>query len=158
MRVLRASFLLATVALAACGGQVEPAPRRVDATPLFAMLAAPVAPGARELRTGRLAEARGRLEATLVADPDRVAALNDLAVTYYLEGRSDAARQLLEEVIARGGAREQQAALVNLAGLYALDGYANAALAYLGSARAVDPARPEPAYARALLAQSLIHK
>ncbi|MFL5270632.1 MAG: tetratricopeptide repeat protein [Anaeromyxobacteraceae bacterium] len=154
MRVFRVSFLVSAVALAACGGPVDPAPRRVDATPLLAVLAAPAAPGARELRSGRLAEARGRLEATLAADPDRAAALNDLAVSYYLEARLDAARHLLEEVIARGGPREQQVALVNLAEVYAQDGYANAALAYLNSARAVDPARPEPAYALALLADA----
>jgi tetratricopeptide (TPR) repeat protein len=154
MRVFRVSFLASAVALAACGGPVDPAPRRVDATPLLAVLAAPGAPGARELRSGRLAEARGRLEATLAADPDRAAALNDLAVSYYLEARLDAARHLLEEVIARGGPREQQVALVNLAEMYAQDGYATAALAYLDSARAVDPARPEPAYALALLADA----
>jgi hypothetical protein len=154
MRVFRQSLLVSALALAACGGQVEPAPRRSDAAPLLAVLAAPAAPGARELRAGRMAEARGRLEATLTADPDRASALNDLALTYYLEARLEAARQLLEEVVARGGAREQQTALVNLAEVYALDGYANAALAYLGSARAIDPARPEPAYALALLADA----
>jgi len=54
----------------------------------------------------------------------------------------------------RGGPREQQAALVNLAELYAVDGYLNAAQAYLGSARAIDPSRPGPAYAAALLADA----
>ena len=154
MRVSRVSFLVPVVALAACGGPVETAPRRADATPLLAVLAAPAAPGARALRSGRLAEARGRLEATLAQDPDRASALNDLAVSYYLDARLDAARQLLEEVIARGGPREQQVALVNLAEVYAQDGYASAALAYLDSARAVDRARPEPAYALALLADA----
>jgi Flp pilus assembly protein TadD len=153
MRALRASLVLATAALFACGGEVESLPRRTDGAPLLATLAGE-APSTRELRAGRLLEARARLEGTLAADPDRVAALNDLAVSYYLEARFDAARQLLEEAVNRGGAREQQAALVNLAELYAVDGYLTAAQAYLGSARAIDPARPEPAYALALLADA----
>jgi len=36
------------------------------------------------------------------ADPDRMDALNDLAVAFHLEGRFEAARQLLDEVVARG--------------------------------------------------------
>jgi tetratricopeptide (TPR) repeat protein len=154
MRAFRTSLVVATVALAACGGQVEPAPRRVDGVPLLATLSGLGMPGTRELRMGRLPEARARLEMVLASDPDQVAALNDLAVTYYLEARFDAARQLLEETINRGGAREQQAALVNLAELYAVDGYLTAAQAYLGSARAIDPARPEPLFALALLADA----
>jgi tetratricopeptide (TPR) repeat protein len=155
MRVVRLTVVVAAAALAACGGQVEPSTRRPDAAaPLLVTLAAAGAPGARELRTGQLPEARSRLEAILAADPDRVDALNNLAVSYYLEARGDAARQLLEEAVNRGGPREQQAALVNLAELYAVDGYLTAAQAYLGSARAVDPSRPAPSYALALLADA----
>jgi Flp pilus assembly protein TadD len=83
-----------------------------------------------------------------------LAALNDLAVTYAAEQRFDAARALFEEVLARGGPHDQQAALVNLAELYALDGYLTAAEAHLASARAIDPNRPEPSYALALLADA----
>jgi tetratricopeptide (TPR) repeat protein len=104
-----------------------------------------------DLRNGRTSDARVQLERSLAADPDGMAALNDLGVTYAMEERFDAARQLLEEVLARGGPREQQAALVNLGELYAIDGYLEAALAHLESARAVDPTRPEPSYALALL-------
>ena len=85
-------------------------------------------------------------------DPDRLAALNDLAVSYLIEGHADAARRLLDEVVASGTPREQQAALVNLGELYAAEGYVSAAQAYLETARAIDPARPEPWYALALLA------
>jgi tetratricopeptide (TPR) repeat protein len=154
MRALRTSLVVAAAAVIACGGQVEPSPRRVDGVPLLATLSGLGMPGTRELRLGRLSEARARLEAVLASDPDQVAALNDLAVTYYLDGRIDAARQLLEETVNRGGAREQQVALVNLAELYALDGYLSAAQAYLGSARAIDASRPEPLYALALLADA----
>src|SRR5919206_2034704 len=155
MRAVRASLLLGTAALAACGGQLDPLPRRSDvAAPLVVTLAAAGTRGARELRAGRLADARGRFEAALARDPDRVAALNDLAVSYFLEGRTDAARQLLEEAVNRGGPREQQAALVKLAELYAVDGYLSAAQAYLGSARAIDPSKAGPSYALALLADA----
>jgi len=135
---------------AACGGQE--AAYSAQGTPLAATLAQPAGPGTSELRSGQLAAARVQFEAALKADPDRMAALNDLAVSYYLEGRFEAARQLLDEVVARGGEQEQQAALVNLAELYALDGYLSAAQAHLESARGIDAARPEPVYAQALLA------
>jgi Flp pilus assembly protein TadD len=138
--------------LAACGGEPEVPPRRSDGIPLVAVLAAPSATAIGDLRSGRLSEARAQLEEALSADPDGMAALNDLAVSYSLEERFDAARQLLEEVVARGAPAEQQAALVNLGELYALDGYSSAAEAYLTSAKAVDPSRPEPSFALALLA------
>lgn len=153
MRALRAIAAVGLV-LAACGGQPEPVPRRSDGMPVMAMLAAPSAPAMRDLRSGRLSDAKAQLEDALAKDPDGMAALNDLAVSYAVEERFDAARQLLEEVVARGAPREQQAALVNLGEIYALDGYASAAETYLTSARAVDPARPEPSYALALLADA----
>jgi tetratricopeptide (TPR) repeat protein len=81
-------------------------------------------------------------------------ALNDLAVAYHLEGHSEAARQLLDEVVARGTPREQQAALVNLADIYASEGFLGAAQAHLEAARAIDPARAEAAWAMALLADA----
>lgn len=142
---------LAAVALvAACGGAELPA--RTQGTPLVAALAQESAPGTAALREGQLALARTGFEATLRADPGRMAALNDLAVSYHLEGRFEAARQLLDEVVAGGTPREQQLALVNLAELYALDGYLGAAEAHLDGARELDPSRAEPAYALALLA------
>jgi tetratricopeptide (TPR) repeat protein len=153
MRALRLTPAI-LVALAACGGQQETSPRRSDGAPLLGVLAAPAAPAMRELRTGRLAEARAQLEEALAKDPDEIAALNDLAVSYSMEERFDAARHLLEEVLARGGPREQQAALVNLSELYALDGYLSAALAHLASAKTIDPGRPEPSYGLALLADA----
>lgn len=145
----------AALALAACGGQVEAAPRasRGEVTPVLATLAS-AGSGTSELRAGDLAAARVAFESALAADPDRLAALNDLAVSYYLEGRFDAARRLLDEVVARGGPREQQAALLNLGELCALEGYVSAALAYLESARGIDRGRPEPLYALALLADA----
>jgi len=76
-------------------------------------------------------------------------------VSYYLDGRFEAARQLLDEVVARGTPREQQAALVNLGELYALDGYVSAARAHLESARAL--ARQNPA-AVANIVRSIINK
>jgi Flp pilus assembly protein TadD len=119
-----------------------------------ATLAQSGAPGSAELRAGQLVEARSGFESSLRADPDRMEALNDLAVSYHLEGRFEAARQLLDEVVARGTPREQQLALVNLAELYAIDGYLGAAQAHLDGARGIDPARAEPAYALALLADA----
>jgi len=107
-----------------------------------------------DLRGGRPARARSQLEGSLAADPDGMAALNDLGVSYALEERFDAARQLLEEVLARGAPPVQQAALVNLGELYALDGYLDAALTHLASAREIDPTRAEPSYALALLADA----
>jgi len=147
----RLAWLPALALAAACGGQ-EPGPA-AQGTPLVATLAqAAAAQGTAELRAGQLSQARATFEASLKADPDRMGALNDLAVTYYLEGRFEAARQLLDEVVAKGAAPEQQAALVNLAELYALDGYLSAAQAHLESARGIDATRAEPVYALALLA------
>lgn len=145
--------LAALLALAACGGAPELRPPiQEDATPAVAALASPVGPGAVLMRAGDLAGARGAFEVELAGDPVRLAALNDLAVSYYLEGHLDAARRLLDEVVASGSPREQQAALLNLGELYAVEGHAEAARAYLESARSVDATRPEPLYALALLA------
>ena len=138
---------LAALALSACGGGVEATPRPGDALPGVLVAASDVA-----LPAANLAEARARLEAGLAADPDELGLLVDLATTWRLEGRPEAAQALLDEVVSRGAPREQQAALVNLACLYAEDGYQTAAAAYLETARDVDPARPEPHYALALLA------
>jgi tetratricopeptide (TPR) repeat protein len=147
---IRPPWLLLLALVAACGGAESAV--RAQGTPLAATLAQASAPGTAELRAGQLAGARAGFESSLRSDPDRMDALNDLAVTYHLEGRFEAARQLLDEVVARGTPRDQQLALVNLAELYALDGYLDAAQAHLDGAREIDPQRPEPAYARALLA------
>lgn len=147
--------VLALLALAACGGAPELRPPiRDDATPAVGALASPAGPGASLLRAGDLGAARTAFEAELNGQPDRLAALNDLAVSYYLEGHLDAARRLLDEVVASGSPREQQAALQNLGELYAVEGHADAARAYLESARGVDATRPEPLYALALLASA----
>ncbi|HET9555003.1 MAG TPA: tetratricopeptide repeat protein [Anaeromyxobacteraceae bacterium] len=147
--------LVALAALAACGGAADPRlPIRDDAAPALSTLASPAGPGSALLRAGDLAGARAAYEAELQADPSRLAALNDLAVSYYLDGHLDAARRLLDEVVATGGAREQQAALVNLGELYAVEGYREAAQAYLETARGIDQSRPEPLYALALLADA----
>jgi len=111
-------------------------------------------PGTAELRAGQLAAARGGFESVVRADPERMDALNDLAVAYHLEGHPEAARQLLDEVVVRGAPREQQAALVNLADLYSNDGYLSAAQAHLETAREIDAGRAEPVYALALLADA----
>jgi tetratricopeptide (TPR) repeat protein len=134
--------------LAGCGG-AEPRPPD-DSAPLAVTLGS-VGAAADRVRAGDLASARASFEATLSADPDHLSALNDLGATYLLEGHREAARRLLDEVVAKGNAREQQAALLNLGELYALDGYLDAALAYVETARAVDRTRPEPWYALALL-------
>jgi Flp pilus assembly protein TadD len=149
------SPLLALLALAACGvgADLRP-PIRDDATPAVAALASPAGLGATLLRAGDLGGARAAFEAELSGDPDRLAPLNDLAVSYYLEGHLDAARRLLDEVVASGRPREQQAALLNLGELYAVEGHVEAARAYLESARGVDVSRPEPLYALALLASA----
>ncbi len=152
MRPLR-TLAPALALLAACGGTID-APRQAQSTPLLAALASPEAPGTRALRAGRVGEARSSLEAALASDPDRMGDLNDLAVSYALQERFDAARQLLEEVLVRGAPREQQAALGNLGELYALDGYLPAAQAHLEAARAMDPAQPGPHYALAALADA----
>lgn len=142
----------AAVVLAACGG-ADPRPAtRGDALPVLATVASAPGAGSDRLRAGDLAGARAAFEAALAAHPDRLAALNDLAVSYFLEGHAEAARRLLDEVVASGTAREQQAALVNLGELYAAEGYVSAAQAYLETARAIDPTRPEAWYALALLA------
>jgi len=145
-------FTLALASLTACGGQSEALARRPDAAPTVAALMTPIGPGASHLRAGRVEAARARFEALLSGDPEELGALNDLAVSYAVEGRVDAARSLLDEVVAHGSARAQQVALVNLGELYALEGYLPAALAHLETARSIDPARPEPVFALALLA------
>jgi tetratricopeptide (TPR) repeat protein len=143
---------LASLALAACGG-AEPRPAAgEDAAPVVATLASPPGAGSERVHAGDLSGARVAFEAALAGDPDRLAALNDLAVSYLIEGHADAARRLLDEVVASGTPREQQAALANLGELYAAEGYVSAAQAYLETARAIEPARPEPWYALALLA------
>lgn len=147
----QAFFLLA---LAACGGAAEPVPRRAEAAPVVAALASPSGPGSQELRAGRLDAARARFESVLARDPEQLAALNDLAVSYALEDRRDAARSLLDEVVAHGTSRDQLLALVNLGELYALDGYLDAARAHLETARSIDPQRAEPVYALWLLADA----
>lgn len=149
MRRLIASLGLA-LALSACGGQLEPLPRRADG------VAAPVVVST-ESPASLLADpaaARAREEALLARSPDALGALSDLAVTYLAEGRPEAARQLLDEVVARGGAREQQTALANLASIYAREGYLAAAVAHAEAARDIDPTRPEPHYILALVAQA----
>jgi len=144
---------LAMATLVACGGAEDSRlPVRDDAAPAVATLASPAGAGAGLLRAGDLAGARTAFEAELSGDPVRLAPLNDLAVSYYLEGHLDAARRLLDEVVASGSPREQQAALVNLGELCAVEGHREAAQAYLESARSIDATRPEPHYALALLA------
>jgi FimV-like protein len=150
MRRLLATAGCALV-LAACGGGLEPMPRRAEVVPAPVVLASEAASS---LRSATPAAARARFEATLARDPDELAALNDLAVTYFMEGRSEAARQLLDEVIARGDATTQQAALVNLAAIYAGDGYLTAAIAHCETARDIDSSRAAPHYALALLASA----
>jgi Tfp pilus assembly protein PilF len=117
-------------------------------------LASPAGPGPERLRAGDLGGARAAFEAALARDPDGLGALNDLAVSYLLEGHSDAATRLLDEVVAKGDVADQQAALVNLGELYATQGYVSAASAYLETARSLEPSRPEPWYALALLADA----
>jgi len=146
---------LAFAALAACGGVDDSRLQvRDDATPALATLASPAGPGSALLRAGDLYGARSAFEAELTGDPERLAPLNDLAVSYYLEGHLDAARRLLDAVVESGTPREQQAALVNLGELCAVEGHREAAQAYLESARGLDAARPEPHYALALLADA----
>ncbi len=154
---LHSLFAASAVALAACGGAEPRASSpsvKGEAAPVFATTASPAGAGSERLRAGDLTGARTTFEAALAANPDRLAALNDLAVSYLLEGHADAARRLLDDVVASGTAREQQAALVNFSELYAAEGYVPAAQAYLDTARAIDAARPEPWYAIALLADA----
>jgi Tfp pilus assembly protein PilF len=148
----RLAWIAPLALAAACGGQ-DPMPR-AQATPLAAVLAQADGPGTAELRAGDLPAARAGFEAELRADPDRMAAMNDLAVGYYLAGRIEAARQLLDEVLAHGEGPEQLAALVNLGEICALEGYLTAAQAYLESAAGIDGARAEPRIALALLADA----
>ncbi len=144
---------LAGLLLAACGGAEPRTPGR-DVAPVLALLSTAQGAGAERVRAGDPAAARAFFEADLARDPDRLGALNDLAVTYFLEGHADGARRLLDEVVARGDLPAQQAALVNLGELYAAEGYVSAAQAYLETARGLDPGRAEPWYALALLADS----
>jgi Tfp pilus assembly protein PilF len=149
-----ARFLLFPVLalVAACGGQ-DPSVR-AGGVPVAGVLVRESGPGTTELRNGQLAAARSGFESVVRGDPERIDALNDLAVAYHLEGHSEAARQLLDEVVVRGTPREQQAALVNLADLYAAEGFLTAAQAHLDAARAIDAGRAEPAWALALLADA----
>ena len=140
--------------LAACGGAEPRLPLREQGAPVLATLAGAAGPGPERLRAGDLSGARAAFEADLTRNPDGLGALNDLAVSYFLEGHADAARRLLDEVVAKGNLAEQQAALVNLGELYAVEGYVSAAQAYLDTARGLDATRPEPWYALALLADS----
>lgn len=153
--VARSAAALALLALAACGG-ADPRASALDAggAPVLVALASPAGPGPDRLRAGDLAGARAAFEALLARDPDGLSALNDLAVSYLLDGHADAASRLLDEVVAKGDVPEQQAALVNLGELYAAQGYVSAAQAYLETARGLDAARPEPWYALALLADA----
>jgi FimV-like protein len=148
--------LVALLALAACGGAADGSRLAVreDSTPGLATVSSPATAGASLLFAGDFSGARTAYEAELAGDPDQLPALNDLAVAYFLDGHVDAARRLLDEVVARGDPRQQQAALLNLGALYAVEGHAVAAQAYLAAARGLDPARPEPHYALALLADA----
>lgn len=141
---------LAALTLAACGGAADPRlPERADATPVSATVS--TAASAARLRAGDLGAARTALETDLSANPGRLEALNDLAVSYAMDGHADAARRLLDAAVAEGDPRVQQAALVNLGELYALEGYLSAAAAHFETARSIDPSRPGPHYALALL-------
>ena len=150
-RTVRA-LLPALLLVAACG--VEDPSVRAGSAPVPGVLVRVTGPGTTEIRAGQLASARGAFEAIVRADPERMDALNDLAVAYRLEGHSEAARKLLDEVVARGTAREQQAALVNLADLYAGEGLLGAAQAHLEAAREIDATRAEPVWALAMLADA----
>jgi Tfp pilus assembly protein PilF len=147
-KTLEKLVALAALALAACGPAADP--RLADGSPVVAVVS--TAGSAARLRAGDPAAARAAFEADLSGDPDRLDALNDLAVSYALDGHVDAARRLLDTAVAEGDARVQQAALVNLGELYALEGYLDAALAHLETARSIDPTRAAPHYALALLA------
>lgn len=144
---------LAAAMLAACGGSSDSRVREDSGAPLTVTLGS-AGSGAERIHAGDLAGARVAFEAELQADPDKLSSLNDLGATYLLQGHGEAARRLLDEVVAKGNPREQQAALLNLGELYAMEGYLEAAAAYLESARAVDRARPEPWYALALLSDA----
>jgi tetratricopeptide (TPR) repeat protein len=151
----RPAFLAAVSALllVGCGGTSSDARVADDSAPLTVTLGSAGA-GAERIHAGDLAGARATYESDLSADPDKLSALNDLGATYLLQGHGEAARRLLDEVVAKGNPREQQAALLNLGELYAIEGYLDAAMAYLETARAIDRARPEPWYALALLSDA----
>jgi len=151
--VRKRSAAALVVLLAGCGAEATRLGPR-DGAPVVAVLASPAGAGADKLRAGDLAGARTAFEAALAADPDRLSALNDLAVSYVLDGHGDAARRLLDEVVASGTPAEQQAAIVNLGELYAAGGYVSAAAASLETARSIDPSRAEAHYALALLADA----
>jgi FimV-like protein len=151
-RSARLVLVPALAFLAACGGQDPSA--RAGGFPVAAVLVRASGPGSIEVRSGPLVAARAGLESLVRGNPERMDALNDLAVAYHLDGHSEAARQLLDEVVARGTPREQQAALVNLADLYAGEGFLQAAQAHVDAAREIDPGRAEPAWAQALLADA----
>ena len=153
MTRVRSAAVLAAF-LAACGGAEPRPPARDQASPVLTTLAGATGAGPDRLRASDLPGARAAFEAKLSRDPEGLGALNDLAVSYFLEGHADAARRLLDEVVAKGDVAAQQAALVNLGELYAVDGYVSAAQAYFETARSLDPARPEPWYALSLLADS----
>ncbi len=150
----RSAAALGLLALAACGGAEPRSAARDAAAPVLVALASPSGAGPDRLRAGDLAGARASFEAELARDPDGLGALNDLAVTYLLEGHADAAGRLLDDVVAKGGVADQQAALVNMGELYATQGYVSAAQAYLETARSLDATQPEPWYALALLADA----
>jgi FimV-like protein len=153
---LRKSPLVALLALAACGASPDPSrfAIREESSPPLASIESPGTAGAALLLAGDLPGARAVYESELAANPDQLGALNDLAVGYLLDGHADAARRLLDEVVASGRPRQQQVALLNLGGLYAVEGHATAAQAYLEAARGLDPDRAEPHYALALLADA----
>jgi Tfp pilus assembly protein PilF len=144
---------LALLALAACGGaEGNRLPDRADASPVMAVASS--AEAADRLQAGDLSTARSALEAELSADPDRLEPLVDLAVSYAIDGHVDTARRLLDAAVAEGDARVQQAALVNLGELYAIEGYPSAAAAHFETARSIDPSVPGPHYALALFADA----
>lgn len=143
--------VLAALALAACGGATDPRlPERADLTPVVAVASSPAAAG--RLQYGELTAVRAAFEADVSAAPDRLDGLIDLAVSYAVDGHFEAARQLLDAAVAEGDERVQQAALVNLGELYAIEGYLAAATAHFETARGIDPTRSGPLYAIALFA------
>jgi Tfp pilus assembly protein PilF len=145
------AIALAALSLAACGVGADPRLSDwADGTPVVAFVSSPAT--AARLQAGDLAAVRTALEAELSGDPNRLDALNDLAVSYCLDGHYDAARRLFDTAVAEGNSRVQQAALINLGELFALEGYVAAAVAHLETARSIDPTRPGPHYALALLA------
>jgi len=144
---------LAALTLAACGGAADPRlPERADATPVVSIVSS--AETADRLRSGDRAAARSAIEADLSANPERLSGLIDLAVSYAVGGHFEAARRLLDAAVAEGDGPVQQAALVNLGELYAIEGYLAAAAAHFETARSIDPTRAGPRYALALFADA----